>query len=105
MATVRRNYDASVKRGRLTPEAVAERLARITPQLDDAGFDEADVVIEAVFESMELKRQVFAELDRVAQAGLRARDQHLDARHRRDRRRRRRARSASSGCTSSAPRT
>jgi 3-hydroxyacyl-CoA dehydrogenase len=69
MAAVRRNYDASVKRGRLTPEAVAERLARVTPQLDDAGFDEADLIIEAVFESMELKRRVFAELDRVAQPG------------------------------------
>ena len=69
MASVRRNYDVSIKRGRLTAEAVAERLARITPQLDDAGFDEADLIIEAVFESMELKRSVFAELDRVARPG------------------------------------
>lgn len=69
MATVRRNYDASVKRGRLTPEAVAERLARITPQLDDDGFVEADLIIEAVYESMELKRQIFAELDRAARPG------------------------------------
>jgi len=66
MAAVRRNYDASVKRGRFTPEAVDERLARIHPQLDDAGFGDADVVIEAVYESMELKRTIFAELDRVA---------------------------------------
>jgi len=69
MAAVRRNYDASVKRGRFTPEAVDERLARIHPQLDDAGFGDADVVIEAVYESMELKRTIFAELDRVASRG------------------------------------
>jgi 3-hydroxyacyl-CoA dehydrogenase len=64
MGAVRRNYAASVKRGRMTEEGVAERLARIQPQLDDAGFDDADLVIEAVFESMELKRRIFAELDR-----------------------------------------
>jgi 3-hydroxyacyl-CoA dehydrogenase len=65
MDAVRRNYAASVKRGRMTEAAVAERLARITPQLDSEGFDESDLVIEAVFESMELKRKIFAELDRV----------------------------------------
>jgi len=65
MAAVRHNYASSVKRGRLTEEAVDERLARIQPQLDNAGFGEADLVIEAVFESMELKRKIFAELDRV----------------------------------------
>jgi len=69
MDAVRRNYAASVKRGRMTEGAVAERLTRITPQLDAAGFDEADLVIEAVFESMELKRQIFAELDRVTKPG------------------------------------
>ncbi len=68
MSAMRRNYAASVKRGRMTEEAVAERLARIQPQLDTAGFGEADLVIEAVFESMELKRQIFAELDRVTRA-------------------------------------
>ncbi|HKP16713.1 MAG TPA: 3-hydroxyacyl-CoA dehydrogenase NAD-binding domain-containing protein, partial [Gemmatimonadaceae bacterium] len=65
MNAVRRNYAASVKRGRMTEQAVAERLARIHPHLDGAGFDEADLVIEAVFESMELKRAIFGELDRV----------------------------------------
>ncbi len=69
MATVRRNYEASVKRGRLTTDAVADRLSRITPQLDDDGFDGADLVIEAVYESMELKRRIFADLDRLARPG------------------------------------
>jgi len=62
MAAIRRNYDASVKRGRFTPDAVAERVARIHPQLDYAGFETADLVIEAVFENMETKKQVFSEL-------------------------------------------
>ncbi|HEX7977116.1 MAG TPA: 3-hydroxyacyl-CoA dehydrogenase NAD-binding domain-containing protein [Gemmatimonadaceae bacterium] len=65
MNAVRRNSAASVKRWRMTEMGVTERLARIQPQLDDAGFDEADLVIEAVFENMELKRKIFAELDRV----------------------------------------
>ncbi len=62
MAAIRRNYDTSVKRGRFTPEAVAERVARIHPQLDYAGFETADLVIEAVFENMETKKQVFSDL-------------------------------------------
>ena len=62
MAAIRRNYDASVKRGRFTEELVAERMARIRPQLDYAGFETAEVVIEAVFENMELKKHVFREL-------------------------------------------
>jgi 3-hydroxyacyl-CoA dehydrogenase len=66
LATVRRNYDASVARGRVTAEQAAERLARIRPQLTDDGFDAADVIIEAVFESLAVKKAVFGELDAVA---------------------------------------
>jgi 3-hydroxyacyl-CoA dehydrogenase len=66
LQTIRANYAASVKRGRLTQQLVDERLALIQPTLDYAGFDRADVVIEAVFEDLELKKQVFAELDQVA---------------------------------------
>ncbi|MBW8770222.1 MAG: enoyl-CoA hydratase/isomerase family protein [Gemmatimonadetes bacterium] len=65
MESVRRNYAASVKRGRMTDAVMAERLARIQPQVGTDGFGDADLVIEAVFESMELKRTIFAELDRV----------------------------------------
>ena len=66
LATVRRNYDASVARGRVTAEQAAERLARIRPQLTDDGFDAADVIIEAVFENLAVKKDVFRELDGVA---------------------------------------
>jgi 3-hydroxyacyl-CoA dehydrogenase len=66
MATIRKNYERSVKSGRLTAAAAEERIARISPQLGWEGFDQADIIIEAVFESMALKKQVFAEIDKVA---------------------------------------
>lgn len=66
IANIKNNYETSVKRGRFTVEMVAQRMARITAQLGLDGFDQADVVIEAVFESMDLKKKIFAEIDRVA---------------------------------------
>ncbi len=66
LATIRKNYEASVKKGRLTPEQMEKRLALIEPTLSYDRFAEADIVVEAVFEGMELKKQVFAELDRAA---------------------------------------
>ena len=66
MATIRKNYERSVKSGRLTAAAAEERMARISPQLGWEGFDQADIIIEAVFESMALKKQVFAEIDKIA---------------------------------------
>ncbi|HEX4996899.1 MAG TPA: enoyl-CoA hydratase-related protein, partial [Terriglobia bacterium] len=47
MATIRKNYDASVKKGRFSQAVMEERLALIRPQLDDEGFDKADIIIEA----------------------------------------------------------
>ena len=69
MATIRKNYENSVKKGRFTQEAMNERMALIKPQLGYDGFEEADIITEAVFEGMELKKQVFGELDRVAKPG------------------------------------
>jgi 3-hydroxyacyl-CoA dehydrogenase len=66
LATIRRNYAGSVQRGRLSPQQAEERLARIEPTLSYERFGEADIVVEAVFEGMALKKQVFAELDQVA---------------------------------------
>jgi 3-hydroxyacyl-CoA dehydrogenase len=66
LTTVRRNYDSGVKRGRMTPETAAKRLAHIHPQLTYDGFAEADVIIEAVFEQLDLKKRIFRELDEVA---------------------------------------
>jgi 3-hydroxyacyl-CoA dehydrogenase len=69
MATIRKNYENSVKKGRFTQEVMSERMALITPQLGYDGFEEADIITEAVFEGMELKKQVFGELDRLAKPG------------------------------------
>jgi len=66
MAAIRKNYERSVKSGRLTAAAAAERLARISPQLGWEGFDQADIIIEAVFESLALKKAVFAEVENIA---------------------------------------
>ncbi len=68
MATIRRNYEGSLKRGRLSADAVEQRIRLIRPQL---GFDhlEAELVIEAVFENLSLKKQVFASLDAATKPG------------------------------------
>jgi len=66
MATIRKNYERSVKSGRLSAAAAEERIGRISPQLGWEGFDQADITIEAVFESLAIKKQVFAEIDKIA---------------------------------------
>ena len=65
-AAIRRNYESAVKRGRLTAEEAAVRAARVRFQGDDTGFDDVDLTIEAVFESLELKKEVFRALEAVA---------------------------------------
>ncbi|HEU0172923.1 MAG TPA: 3-hydroxyacyl-CoA dehydrogenase NAD-binding domain-containing protein [Blastocatellia bacterium] len=69
MATIRKNYENSVKKGRFTQEVMSQRMALIRPQLGYDGFEEADIITEAVFEGMELKKQVFGELDKIAKPG------------------------------------
>ena len=69
LSTVRRNYDSSIKRGRLTAQAVEDRLALIAGHVGYEAIRTADVVIEAVFEEMALKKQVFAAIDAVAKPG------------------------------------
>jgi 3-hydroxyacyl-CoA dehydrogenase len=65
LATIRRNYEASVAKGRLTQDAFERTMALITPTTTYDGFDGVDIVVEAVFENMDLKQQTFAELGRV----------------------------------------
>ena len=69
MATIRKNYAGSVAKGRITQAVMEQRLALITPQLTYDGFAEADIVVEAVFESMAVKKAVFAELETVSKPG------------------------------------
>ena len=68
LANIHKNYAGSVKRGRFTQPFVDERLKLIRPTLHYEGFERADMVVEAVFEGMALKKEVFAELDRVCKA-------------------------------------
>src|SRR5262249_29906848 len=63
---IRQNYEASVSKGRFSHEVMEQRLALIHPQLGYEGFETVDLMIEAVFENMALKRQVFAEIDKIA---------------------------------------
>jgi 3-hydroxyacyl-CoA dehydrogenase len=65
LATIRRNYGGALKKGTLTEAALEQRIALITATLDYAQFKDVDLVIEAVFESMEVKKQVFEKLDQV----------------------------------------
>ncbi len=69
LASIQKNYATSVKRGRLTQDYVDERLKLIQPTLSYDAFANADLVIEAVFEGMALKKEVFAELDRACKPG------------------------------------
>ena len=66
LGIIRNNYAKTVARGKLSQAAMDQRLALITPQLTYEGFDQADIITEAVFENMALKKQIFSELDKVA---------------------------------------
>jgi len=65
LATIRANYQSSVAKGRMTPDALERTMRFITPTTNYDRFDTVDIVVEAVFEDMELKKTTFAELGRV----------------------------------------
>ena len=65
LATIRANYDVTMSKGKMTPEQVERTMALITPTTSYEGFDQVDIVVEAVFENMDLKKSTFAELGRV----------------------------------------
>ena len=69
MENIRRNYASSVQRGRFTQAFVDERLKLITPVPNYDAFSEVDMVVEAVFEGMALKKSVFEELDSACRPG------------------------------------
>ena len=69
LATIRRNYDNSMKKGKLKPEQVEQRMAMVTGTLSYDAFKDVDLVIEAVFENMDVKKTVFETLDRVCKPG------------------------------------
>ena len=69
LATIRRNYENSAKKGKLKAEQVEQRMGLITPTLTYDAFKGVDLVIEAVFENMDVKKQVFKTLDEVCKPG------------------------------------
>ena len=69
LANIRANYAASVKSRRFSQTAVDERMALIKPTCDYEGFNGVDMVIEAVFEDLRIKKAVFKQLDEVTKSG------------------------------------
>ncbi|MDX1799936.1 MAG: 3-hydroxyacyl-CoA dehydrogenase NAD-binding domain-containing protein [Marinobacter sp.] len=69
IAIIRRNYENTAKKGRITSAQVEERMALIKPTLAYEDFSDVDLVIEAVFENMDVKKQIFGQLDKVCKQG------------------------------------
>jgi 3-hydroxyacyl-CoA dehydrogenase len=69
LGNVRKNYERSVQRGRLSEADLDTRMALIQGVTDYGAIAAADLVLEAVFEDMDLKKTIFAEMDRLAKAG------------------------------------
>jgi 3-hydroxyacyl-CoA dehydrogenase len=69
LATIRKNYENTVRKGKLTPEKAEQRMALVKGTLDYADIAQADIVIEAVFEDMGVKETVFRQLDAVMKPG------------------------------------
>ncbi|WP_426087083.1 3-hydroxyacyl-CoA dehydrogenase NAD-binding domain-containing protein [Janthinobacterium sp. PSPC1-1] len=69
LATIRKNYENTVKKGKLTPEKAEQRIALVSGTLAYADIAQADIVIEAVFEELGVKETVFKQLDAVMKPG------------------------------------
>ncbi|MBB4632297.1 3-hydroxyacyl-CoA dehydrogenase NAD-binding domain-containing protein [Sphingosinicella soli] len=69
VGVMRRNYEASAAKGALKPDAVEANMARLTPALDLQALADCDLIIEAVFEDMAVKKDIFGKLDRIAKPG------------------------------------
>ena len=69
LGVIRKNYERSASRGRFPVEEVDIRMNRISGGLDMAALADCDLIIEAVFESMEVKQSVFGQLDKIAKQG------------------------------------
>ena len=69
LKVIRSNYETTAKRGRLTMEDVEKRMGLLTGSLDMKDLGDADLIIEAVFENMDIKKEVFAKLDAIAKPG------------------------------------
>ena len=69
IGVIRKNYENTAAKGRMTTEQVEQRMALITPSLSKNDLGDVDLIIEAVFEEMGLKKEIFGELDKIAKKG------------------------------------
>ena len=69
VAVIRKNYENSAKKGRFSMEEVEARMGRLTPTLALEDLKDADLVIEAVFENMGIKKEIFGRLDSICKPG------------------------------------
>ncbi|KAB8038155.1 3-hydroxyacyl-CoA dehydrogenase NAD-binding domain-containing protein [Janthinobacterium aquaticum] len=69
LATIRKNYESTVKKGKLTQEKAEQCIALVNGTLSYADIAQADIVVEAVFEDMDVKQAVFQQLDEVMKPG------------------------------------
>jgi 3-hydroxyacyl-CoA dehydrogenase len=66
---MRKNYEASAAKGKLTEEQVSKAMGNLNPTLDFAALADCDLIIEAVYENMDVKKDIFTRLDRIARPG------------------------------------
>jgi 3-hydroxyacyl-CoA dehydrogenase len=66
---IRKNYEATAAKGRMTAEQVEGAMGLLTPTLDFDALGECDLIIEAVYENMDVKKDIFGKLDKIAKPG------------------------------------
>lgn len=69
VGVMRKNYEGSAAKGRIKPETVDANMGRLTPSLNLGDLADCDLIIEAVFENIEIKKDIFGKLDRIAKPG------------------------------------
>ena len=66
---MRKNYEATAAKGRMTAEQVEQAMGLLNPTLDLEELADCDLIIEAVFENMDVKKEIFGKLDKIAKPG------------------------------------
>ena len=66
---IRKNYEATAAKGRMKPEQVEAAMGALTPTLDFDALGDCDLIIEAVYENMDVKKEIFTRLDSIAKPG------------------------------------
>ena len=67
--TIRKNYEATASKGKMSADQVGQAMGLLTPTLDFNALSDCDLIIEAVFENMDVKKEVFGRLDTIAKPG------------------------------------